>query len=125
MSPSKYLSTLDADGRGKLEQRLLSRQSGRCFICNDPIDLMLHKGQLDVDHIDPLTEEGLDAENNFALTHQSCNRSKGAANLQVARRIKEFERLQEHAKDDGKRGAIPRAVATTSSHPCASKETGK
>ena len=65
----------------------------------------LHKGQLDVDHIDPLAAEGLDAENNFALTHQSCNRSKGAANLQVARRIKEFERLQEQAKDEGKRGA--------------------
>ena len=103
--PSKYLSTLDADTRAKLEQRLLSRQSGRCFICDDPIDLMLHKGQLDVDHIDPLVEQGLDAENNFALTHQSCNRSKGAANLQVARRIKEFERLQEQAKDEGKRGA--------------------
>ena len=66
---------------------------------------MLQKGQLDIDHIDPLAEEGLDAENNFALTHQSCNRSKGAANLQVARRIKEFERLQEEAKDSGKRGA--------------------
>lgn len=103
--PSKYLSTLDADARAKLEQRLLSRQSGRCFICDEPIDLVLQKGQLDIDHIDPLAEDGLDAENNFALTHQSCNRSKGAANLQVARRIKEFERLQEQAKDAGKRGA--------------------
>jgi hypothetical protein len=105
MASSKYLGTLDAEARSKLEQRLLSRQSGRCFICDDPIDLVLHKGQLDVDHIDPLAAEGLDAENNFALTHQSCNRSKGAANLQVARRIKEFERLQEQAKDEGKRGA--------------------
>jgi hypothetical protein len=105
MSPSKYLGTLDPEARNKLEQRLLSRQSGKCFICDQPIDLMLQKGQLDIDHIDPLAEEGLDAENNFALTHQSCNRSKGAANLQVARRIKEFERLQEEAKDSGKRGA--------------------
>jgi hypothetical protein len=105
MSPSKYLGTLDPEARTKLEQRLLSRQSGKCFICDQPIDLMLQKGQLDIDHIDPLAEEGLDAENNFALTHQSCNRSKGAANLQVARRIKEFERLQEEAKDSGKRGA--------------------
>jgi hypothetical protein len=88
-----------------LEQRLASRQSGRCFICDDPLDLVLQKGQLDVDHIDPLAEDGLDAENNFALTHQSCNRSKGAANLQVARRIKEFERLQEQAQKEGKRGA--------------------
>lgn len=105
MSSSKYLGTLDPEDRGALEARLLTRQSGRCFICDDPIDLMLHKGQLDLDHIDPLAADGLDAENNFALTHQSCNRSKGAANLQVARRIKEFERLQEQAKDSGKRGA--------------------
>lgn len=69
---SKYLATLDPDARAKLEQRLLSRQSGRCFICNEPIDLMLQKGQMDIDHIDPLAEDGLDAENNFALTHQSC-----------------------------------------------------
>ena len=32
---------------------------------------MLHKGQLDVDHIDPLAQDGLDAQNNFALTHAS------------------------------------------------------
>jgi hypothetical protein len=83
----------------------LARQSGRCFICDEAIDLVLLKGALDIDHIDPLAEDGLDAENNFALTHESCNRSKGAANLQVARRIKEFERLQEQAKSEGKRGA--------------------
>ncbi len=105
MASSKYLSSLDTEGRTQLEQRLLLRQSGRCFICDDPVDLVLHKGQLDIDHIDPLVEDGLDAENNFALTHQSCNRSKGSANLEVARRIKEFERLQQHAKDTGKRGA--------------------
>lgn len=105
MTQSKYLAALDADQRTKLEQKLLTRQTGRCFICDDPIDLMLHKGQLDIDHIDPLAEDGLDAENNFALTHASCNRSKGAANLQIARRLAEFERLQTQAQESGKRGA--------------------
>ena len=105
MSSSKYLGSLGVEARAELEQRLLTRQSGRCFICDEAIDLLLHKGQLDVDHIDPLAEDGLDAENNFALTHESCNRNKGAANLQVARRIQEFERLQERAKRAGKRGA--------------------
>ena len=105
MAQSRYLSGLDAEQRAKLEQKLLSRQSGRCFICDRQIDLVLHKGQLDVDHIDPLIEEGLDAENNFALTHASCNRSKGAANLQIARRLAEFERLQDDAQKAGKRGA--------------------
>ena len=76
MSPKKYLGALTVEDRAKLEQRLVSRQSGRCFICDDPLDLVLQKGQLDVDHIDPLAEDGLDAENNFAMTHQSCNRSQ-------------------------------------------------
>ena len=68
MAQSRYLTSLDAENRAKLEQKLLARQTGRCFICDDPIDLMLHRGQLDIDHIDPLIEDGLDAENNFALT---------------------------------------------------------
>lgn len=105
MGQSRYLASLDPETRLKLEQRLLARQSGRCFICDDPIDLVLHKGQLDVDHIDPLIENGLDSENNFALTHASCNRSKGASNLEIARRLAEFERLQEQAQSDGRRGA--------------------
>src|SRR5439155_3463162 len=105
MAQSRYLAGLDAEARVKLEQKLLARQTARCFICDDAIDLMLHKGQLDVDHIDPLIQDGLDAENNFALTHASCNRSKGAANLEIARRLAEFERLQEQAQESGRRGA--------------------
>jgi hypothetical protein len=105
MTRSQYLQDLDQDRRSQLEQRLLARQSRRCFICDDEIDLVLHKGQLDIDHIDPLAHDGLDSENNFALTHASCNRSKGASNLQVARRLAEFERLQDQAQTEGKRGA--------------------
>lgn len=105
MSKSRYLGGLDTEQRAALEQKLLSRQSGRCFICDEPIDLVLHKGQLDIDHIDPLIEDGLDAENNFAITHASCNRSKGTANLEIARRLAEFERLQEAAQRAGHRGA--------------------
>src|SRR5205809_2638007 len=69
------------------------------------MNLILHTGQLDNDHIDPLIQNGLDSENNFALTHASCNRSKGASNLEVARRLAEFERLQEQATKHGQRGA--------------------
>ncbi len=105
MTKSKYLNSLSADERSNLERRLLARQSSRCFICNDELDLVLHKGQLDIDHIDPLANSGLDYEQNFALTHASCNRSKGASNLQVARRLAEFERLQDEAQKAGKRGA--------------------
>jgi HNH endonuclease len=105
MGKSQYLASLNAEQWTLLEQKLLVRQGGQCFICEQPIDLMLHKGQLDIDHIDPLIEEGLDAENNFALTHSACNRSKGAANLEIARRLSEFERLQTDAHESGKRGA--------------------
>jgi hypothetical protein len=105
MAQSRYLAGLDAEQRTELEKKLLARQSNRCFICNDQIDLVLHRGQLDIDHIDPLIEAGLDSENNFAITHASCNRSKGAANLEIARRLAEFERLQNEAQDEGRRGA--------------------
>ena len=105
MARSKYLTSLSEEQRQQLEARLHDSQSGHCFICDQVIDLVLQEGQLDIDHIDPLAENGLDAEHNFALTHSSCNRSKGASNLQVARRVAEFERLQEEARQAGRRGA--------------------
>ena len=105
MARSKYLAALTDKQRQLLEQRLHDRQTKCCFICQKEIDPVLHKGQLDIDHIDPLAEDGLDHENNFALTHASCNRSKGASNLKVARRIVEFDGLQEEARQEGRRGA--------------------
>ena len=71
MGNSKYLGGLTQEQRKALEKRLHDRQSTRCFICDEVIDLLLHEGQLEIDHIDPLIEDGLDAENNFALTHLS------------------------------------------------------
>ncbi len=103
---SKLLASLSKDERTALEQRLFERQSHKCFICDERIDLVLHHGQLDIDHIVPLDDNGPDEENNFALTHASCNRSKGASDLRVARRMAEFERLQEGAREkEGARGA--------------------
>jgi len=99
------LSSLTKEDRVTLEQKLNDRQSGKCFICDDPIDLVLHHGQLDIDHIIPLIDGGPNEENNFALTHLSCNRSKGASDLRVARRMAQFDRLQEEAKEAGARGA--------------------
>jgi hypothetical protein len=98
---SPFLAALSEEERASLDRRLLDRQSGRCFICDELIDLTLHEGQLDVDHIEPLAEKGADEENNFALTHASCNRSKGASDLRVARRMAEFSRLQAQAQKVG------------------------
>jgi hypothetical protein len=82
----------------------LERQSGRCFICNKAIDPLLHAGQLEIDHIIPRADNGPDEENNFALTHATCNRQKSASDLRVARRIAEFEELQKTAIEHGERG---------------------
>lgn len=102
---SEFLAAISRDERAKLERHLLDRQSGKCFICDQAIDLVLQQGQLDVDHIVPLAEQGPDEENNFAIVHASCNRSKGASDLRVARRMAEFDKLQQIAVDAGQRGA--------------------
>lgn len=105
MEKSQYIASLDEAGRTALEQRLLERQSQRCFICDKLIDLVLHTGQLDFDHIVPRADNGPDEENNLALTHATCNRQKGASDLRVARRIVEFEELQRASIEQGERGA--------------------
>lgn len=102
---SELLAALNAEDRKALESRLLTRQTGKCFICDETIDLFLSEGQLDIDHIDPVITQGLDDENNFALTHAACNRSKGSSDLRVARRMAEFEKLQQTARNEGDRGA--------------------
>ena len=102
---SAFLSALSKEERASLEKRLLDRQSGRCFICDDTVDSVLHAGQLDIDHIVPVVSNGPDEENNFALVHATCNRSKSASDLRVARRMAEFDRLQEEAREAGARGA--------------------
>jgi hypothetical protein len=102
---SQKLASLSSEDRAALERTLFERQAKKCFICDQAIDLVLHKDQLDIDHIEPLADHGADEENNFALTHSSCNRSKGASDLRVARRMAQFESLQKAAEERGERGA--------------------
>ena len=92
---SRYLAGLSSGERRTLETTLWNQQNGHCFICEQQIDLSLHGGNLDIDHVEPLSTGGHDDPTNFALTHASCNRSKLAANLQVARALARFSRIQE------------------------------
>lgn len=95
---SKYLSSLSTEEKEKLRKRLFDSQNGKCFICEEPIDLTLHKDSLQIDHIEPIQAEGRDHPDNFALTHDTCNESKQTSNLRVARLLSRFEKIKQKAK---------------------------
>jgi len=79
---SLYLNGLSQDDYAALKQTLLSTQQGKCFICEQPLDLQIQES--DVDHVEPISLGGRDDDTNFAVTHATCNRSKQASDLRVA-----------------------------------------
>lgn len=99
---SLYLSGLSSDQRKSLEQQLWNTQKGNCFICEQPVDMSLHANAIDVDHVQPIKTGGKDDPSNFALTHSSCNRSKQASDLRVARVLAKFGRIRDAAAQDNR-----------------------
>lgn len=99
---SLYLSGLTQERRDHLLGNLWETQRGVCFICADQIDLKIHKGELDIDHVVPLAAGGKDDPSNFGLTHSSCNRSKQASDLRVARVLARFEKIREKCAQQGR-----------------------
>jgi 5-methylcytosine-specific restriction endonuclease McrA len=71
--PSKYIGSLSHKEYEDLKLKLLNIQNHTCFICGDALDLKLH--DINIDHIVPLANKGKDSEENFAITHDSCNKS--------------------------------------------------
>jgi len=99
---SLFLSRLTPDKKEELIKKLYETQNGKCFICQEPIDLELHKDSLDIDHIIPLKIGGKDSIVNFALTHSSCNRSKQASNLEIARLLHYFTKIKDEVASENR-----------------------
>lgn len=100
---SQYLQKLSSDEYKELTIKLHNMQNGCCYICQQPIDLSLHK--TNIDHIVPLNTGGKDNESNFALTHESCNKSKQDAHLCVARALHRLKLLQDKIQKAENRAA--------------------
>ena len=105
MANSRYVDSLAPEEQQSLREKLHDIQSGKCYICRKQIDLQLHEGSLEFDHIEPLAVGGKDIDANLALTHSACNRNKGASDLRVARCLAELLSLEQAAKERGDRGA--------------------
>jgi hypothetical protein len=99
---SLYLNGLTPDQRKQLERQLHGTQKGNCFICGLPVDLTLHANATDVDHVEPIKTGGKDDPSNFALTHASCNRSKQASDLRVARVLATFGQIRDAVEPENR-----------------------
>ena len=60
MANSRYVASLASEELQAFREKLHSIQSGKCYICRKPIDLQLHEGSLELDHIEPLAVGGKD-----------------------------------------------------------------
>lgn len=90
---SKYLNSLTKESYLTLCKKLLATQDGKCYICLNEIDMDIHT--YNVDHIVPLASRGKDNEDNFALTHETCNKQKLDSNLNIARILNRLTEIQD------------------------------
>ena len=100
---SKYLASLSSNEYKDLTEKLLKIQQNICFICQELIDISLH--DTNIDHIIPLTNKGKDTEENFAVTHAVCNKSKQDSDLNIARILCNLKKVQESVSDTENRTA--------------------
>lgn len=100
---SKFLNSLSKKEYEDLTFKLLNIQNNCCFICTDKIDLNLHT--TNIDHITPLANKGKDSEENFALTHESCNKSKQDADLKIARMLFRLKKIQDDTRTNENKAA--------------------
>lgn len=82
---------LPKNEREQIITELHSYQKGKCYICEDTVDLA---EPLDVDHIRSLDRGGIDTRNNWGLTHAHCNRAKGNRDLDLQRYLARFQKAR-------------------------------
>ncbi|MBO5103132.1 MAG: HNH endonuclease [Clostridia bacterium] len=104
MGNSKYLDSLSNEEYKGLCKKLWEIQNHKCFICENEIDIDLHK--VNIDHIKPLANKGKDDESNFAVTHEHCNKSKQDADLEVAKRILKLENIINLAENNNETASL-------------------
>lgn len=59
-----------------------------------------------IDHIVPLANKGKDDTDNFAVTHESCNKSKQDADLNIARILSRLKDIEEKASANHKSASL-------------------
>jgi len=93
------LDTMNKDQKSELIQRLHTAQNELRYVCSKVINLRVHP--VDVDRIHALSRGGVDDEQNRALTHASCNRSKGTRDLELQRILQRFKsHVESHSRPD-------------------------
>lgn len=97
---SQFLNRLNKEEREALIQKLCEIQNQRCFICGEVIDPSVQS--VNIDHICPLANKGKDDESNFAVTHESCNKSKNDADLRIARILFKLQKIRDNVSEKGK-----------------------
>jgi hypothetical protein len=102
---SNYLAKLSFEERNNLINSLFENQNHKCFICQDEIDLEIHKDSIDIDHVIPLKLGGKDEVSNLSLTHSTCNRSKQDSDLRIARILSKFNKISEETIEE--KGSTP------------------
>ena len=85
--------------RNALIAKLLAQQNDTCFICGGPLNSKFDK--IEVDHIIPRAKGGKDDDNNYAATHEPCNRNKSDSDLRIARCMAKYDMVKEKHSGDG------------------------
>ncbi len=85
--------------RQQLVATLLEQQHCCCFICGQPLDPDLDK--IEIDHIIPRAKGGKDDPNNYAATHETCNRQKSDSDLRIARCLARYNAIKDVRAAEG------------------------